>query len=503
MSRMIEALKARFGRRAPLGHGHADPLGAGTSPTPETPDAETPPAPAAGSRPTGIRTRLAPRRGPKAAGGSDARLAGVVAFDGVATVTAGKRRYALGLEIEPFPEGTNVEELAEQLSVTRELDLHGFHPEGGQVLFASREQDHAAGDYPGIRSLDRARLGNTWVAVFHLTGAGDAWWLVALRDGAAYEDRVFLQEDAARKAFGDLVEAPGWESVIAPEGWTSHGAHAALDLAACLAAEPPSERLTKLNARRRRVKIMAATFLGLCLAGGAGVYVYGEILERQRVQEELRRARMEATRLSEEAHPWFGAPVLSDFVAACMTHMETAFVLVPGWSASDLVCGYEDSDTVSISTSWRRVTGGNFAWLRGAVAPRVDGLSMASTGDDATLTATFPIQAEARPFTRETWTQQEIRTRLVERRQVVGLSLSLEPDVTRMTVSQRQSMRVPVFNSMRVTVETVAGIRDLPRYFSDIPALTPERLVYDPSDRSWDLEMRIYLPPIIPLPSAS
>lgn len=415
-------------------------------------------------------------------------------YDGTGNVLNGRKRYAVGLEWEPRQEELPVRVQAERNSrggYRRNLHV----PFGGQIGFASQDRQQRRGSVALVTAGRPDLLGERWAGAFRINEADRFWWVASVRDGEVYEDAVVPDEASARTLLLDMLDAPGWNRLIAPQDWQISGTvPARIEQVFALRGGSPLRPSDGRNDVVQRAVILS--LIGLLAGGG---YLYWSDLKRQEAEREaeLQRMRDAMIRIDPRSYPWATASRITDFVDACVAEIERTLFVVPGWENGPIVCAAEAGDGV-VSTEWVR-SGGRVPWLHAATGDLGERVSLAEGGARALLRREITIPVQDRDIT-PPWTEAEVSDVLLSRFQTLGLDLKLRPRVRTLTSTQRAELTAPVYNRHDLSIETSVAIGEYARLLSDVPGLAPEALVFSVGSGTWTLTAKIYHPPILPLP---
>lgn len=356
--------------------------------------------------------------------------------------------------------------------------------------FGARDLGHERGMPVLIESLDRDILGENWLAVCPLSGGSDQWWVAGYREGDVFEDRIFASQADAAEAFADALTAPGWQTIICPDGWSSLADHAAIPREALL---KPRQRgklrlLDPLRSYAPRL-IMAGVLLSVALGGGW--YFYDRHQKHLAEMEEMRQRIERAITLAPQDHPWYHRTAIADFVSHCEKEIFDSLVMVVGWENQQFTCKIERG-AGTVSTGWSR-SGGDISWLRAAMPAGFPQISVHPSVQSATLTRRFSAPRDEAAMRAEPWSRHVMESRLSERFQVLGLQTSM-----RFVADRRPADTNPLFNRHDVQITGTIGIDQLIPMIEDIPAMIPETLNYNLASGSWSLVIRVHHPVILP-----
>lgn len=418
-------------------------------------------------------------------------------LDAKGRLKGGGRRLALGLQWQPRQADKSLNAQARDSAFDDIVPTYAaVFAEGSQVGFGSRSEGARSGMTAAATAFPMQVTGDSWVGAFRLEGEDDqggvAWWLVALRDGLVYEDRVLRDAMLAQDAFAELLEVPGWKARICPEEWDLPET-VDLPLGLLLPKRPRGAIL-----RPHDPKVIWAPRIALLLMLAllvAGALFYQSFMERQRreAEEARRRAAEEARRAALNVAPWVNTPDLATFVDTCSAAIEAQMVLPPGWRVSSLTCTLADR-SVNVTSEWRREAGGRASWLFAAMAERgLEGVALTPKRDGATVTRNHPVPTQERrgevPFPvpqMEAWVNLRFDT--------LSLDMTLKPGSAR-AAPRTAVPGVSTWVHHEFQVKTSSPPRDYAELLADIPGVTAMELAYDPYLPSWTLTALIYHPP--------
>lgn len=377
----------------------------------------------------------------------------------------GRREAVTGLLWQPAQERIPIRKQARLAGGQQSgFDLYASFGVRKQYGFAARGDGCVAGMLAAASLCDGLDWGDNWLAAFSVPGQYPAWWIVAQRNGAVFEDQLHSDVDKARAAFLKSLEAPDWDRIIAPDSWdVGDAAEVPLGKALSFAAA------VKLRPVNRWPRTAALAALALSAAGAAYLGYSASLDWRQsRIAEPVR---------PPEEPPWHGSPGLSAFIFHCAGEMNRLSIPVPGWHIQHAECG-RSGEMARTRVRWKR-EGGNPSWLLAATGEKA-GLpaTLLTGGQLAELAQTKTVERRLpRPSPRA---QHPLlfEKRLRDRFQTLGLELQLTPAAG--------------FHSL--SIATSAGVGEFAELLNDIPALTPQSLLYRPKANSWLLKARIYHP---------
>lgn len=416
-------------------------------------------------------------------------------YDGTGNVQNGRKRFAVGLDWEPAQDGVRVRDQAERgRKGGYRRTLYAAY--GAQLGFGSQDRQQRRGGVALVTAARSDLMGPRWAGAFRINEADRFWWVASVRDGEVFEDAVVADEASARNLLLEMLDAPGWTRIIAPEDWQVSGTdQARIEQAFSMRGGTP---LRPVDGRRDTIqRAVILSLIGLIAGGG---YLYWSELKRQEAERvaELARMRDAMVRVDPRTYPWAGAPDLVGFVRTCTREIDRTLFVVPGWLNGPIVCTSSGADGV-VSTEWGR-SGGRIPWLHAATRELDAPVTLLDGGGRAQLRREIGFEGSEVDGSVTPWAEGEVSQVLLSRFQTLGLGLTLRPRVRSLTTTQRSELRAPVYNRHDLSLETSVAIDEYARLLSDVPALVPEALIYDVEKGAWTLTAKIYHPPILPLP---
>lgn len=423
-------------------------------------------------------------------------------LDAKGRLRAGRRRLAIGLQWQPRQSERSLNAQARE-STFEGVPVPGLaalFAEGAQVGFGARAEGMRAGMTAAATAIPMRLTGDTWLGAFRLEdegeGGGVAWWLVALRDGMVYEDRLVHEMQEAQEAFVELLEVPGWKARICPAGWDLPGT-----------VDIPLPLLLQRGARGAVLrphdpKVIWAPRVGLLLflglVGGGALYYQSYMEEQRRLEELARRQAAEAARRAAlNVAPWVNTPPLRTFIAACGAEMDQLLVLPPGWRMSKLGCTLGDR-AVTVTAEWRRDSGGRASWFLATMDEfGIGDAQLAPTLETGSLSRTIAVPVEERRG-EQPLAPPEMERSLRLRLDTLSLDASLRPGTARAApVAGAPPPGGTNWTNHEFEVTTAVIPFDYAHLLSDIPGVVARELTYDPYSPAWRLTALIYHPPAI------
>ncbi len=404
-------------------------------------------------------------------------------------IRLGNRHAVADILWQPVREGLSIQDQVNLASGQRSnLDLFTTFGDGRQFGFARTGDGTGNGMLAAASVIDRDRMGNSWLASFALDEGGP-WWIVAMRSGLIYEDRICADLSKARSLHSELSGAPDWELVVAPEDWQIRSADGrllpdVLDIAS-------AARLRPINRVRRHATRAAA----LCLSCAIGYLCWAYLPDLiQRFQtpspDPIPESRVEVM-----TAPWEDRPGLAAFSSLCTQHIDRLFIAIAGWKSRSVSCLLTE-DGISLRSEWKR-QGGRPGLLKRAILERTGVRVRTECGGQCiNFSEAVPLPGRAGDSLRPPWPSEVVDKIILERFQSLGLQLAMQNQPMRLAVETGDVARIQRFGHHDITITTSAAVDEYARLLSDVPALVPESLVYTPDARAWTVTAKVYhLPP--------
>ncbi|MDE0534197.1 MAG: type 4b pilus protein PilO2 [Albidovulum sp.] len=363
-----------------------------------------------------------------------------------------------------------------------EFDLYLSFGRGKQHGFATTGEGAASGMLAGATMFESSRMSDAWLGAFPLGAPFPHWWVVSVRDGQIYEDRVLSGESQARSALEKILDAPGWERIIAPAAWRISSTEQA--------------ELGELISMRSAIRLRSVNRAPAMLlwASAAAVAVAAAVYGWQKVQgfREERQWRTIAENVSVPARkeiprPWANAPRIERFVEACVAEMDNSWMQPPGWNISRATCARSNSGA-SLRFDFRNAGGG---------AHFMRSLSLEKTGIEpefssnlkrASLIIRVPIPQSGQRAVQSPWSRARVESALQDRFNALGLEVSLV--FRRSGINARGDSEE--ISRHDISLATSVGVREYAQLLSDVPAVVPESLAFEQERKVWKLTAKAF-----------
>jgi len=132
-------------------------------------------------------------------------------------IAVDRKKYAAGLFWQPVAAGFVAHNYARNLSRNVDGKLNLYTEYRSMVGLGARRLGHRRGMRAAAAEvMDSMTEYTSFLAVFR---AGNAFYLVAARNGIILEDKLIYTDAAARAEYLRLVEMPDWSALFAPAAW--------------------------------------------------------------------------------------------------------------------------------------------------------------------------------------------------------------------------------------------------------------------------------------------
>ncbi len=397
--------------------------------------------------------------------------------------------FSVALELfwQPSRGGLSIRQQARLAGGPRgSFDLFCLGDQTRQVGFASSQEGHQVGMTAGAHLFDHAIPDDSWLGAFRLSPDGDNWWIVAKRQGAIYQDRVFDRKDKAVSEFRTLVEAPDWKRIIAPKELHVEGAeeHTIEDIV----DEVTGPQLDPIDRSRRYLLAIPVALLVLAILYMA-FDLYQAHSEGDRLTGDSAVGPVNTTALAIET--WRDELRIDQFADECTVQIDQLFFVVPGWEYSTMVCRM-DRTNVSVLARLDRLPNGVFGHLRTTALVKA-GIEVEGDCDGNCAWVNSANEVEAVPRNDEVaWSEDKVEWVLRERFQSLHLDLQLHRRGPRSPSDQNGGTRSSADSRHDLSFSTQTGIMDYIRLLGDVPGLVPEAMTLSPKDGRWFVTAKVF-----------
>ena len=332
--------------------------------------------------------------------------------------------YAVGLMWQSLQNPDDpLPEIREVIESEPGFDLYCLRPASApQYGIGRKSMGHREGQPSAAAAVASAYADKTSVcAVFRVK---EGWWFVSIRNDLilSEEDRLFLREEDAQRAFFSMMAVPDWDIKIAPPEWQIEGAEQVI--LADLIKGTRKVRLQELSAIRKTQFLigMAVVVIALLLAiAYLFVTLWDSVLTPKKIvavpTPEVIKP-VEPT--PEKPKPWEKVPDTLHFLNKCWDNSyQLSNLTIPQWQIGMITCTPQ-----GIETSWSKQRGGRISFFKAAIdeykISRIN-LQMNETGTSAKGTVTFtdlPTVA-----TVPTLTADQIRDEFIDITQATNLPI--------------------------------------------------------------------------------
>ena len=364
-----------------------------------------------------------------------------------------------------------------------QLDIVVTFNEGKQYGFASTKEGLNANMLAGASLFSEANWGDNWLAAHYISDNLERWWIVAMRDRLVYEDQVCINEDTAKTLFLKSLEAPDWEKVIAPKHWDINGAET-VDLYQSISTNQAA-KLRPVNFWPR-IRLLFATLALVVIGINFVISTYSKYPQQQMVE-----LQKQPQFVAPSVMPWERFPNIYEFTVNCEQRLSALAITVPGWKLQKAECFFSDP-LASLKLRWQR-TNGSTAWIRSAVQELAGKeVTILNGGQLAEITSTFTLPRQTATENDNPLPPDILETLLRDRFVTLGLEIKLTAHNARPPIAVNNTQ--PNLGYHVISAATSASPSEYARLLSDLPALSPISLNYQPSTSHWLLNARVYHP---------
>ena len=391
---------------------------------------------------------------------------------------------ALELFWQPFQNGLSIQQQSKLVGGTiGGLDLYCLSEQSQQIGFGNTSEGHTGDMIAGALLVANSISSENWLSVFSLSSEHDYWWIVAKRQGAIYQDKVFRNQNKAVDEFNTLLEAPDWEHIIAPKEFKCTNAKDQSISNLINNVDGPKLKPTGLSKR-----YLLKWLLGFMLVG----LLYFGYLVYQNRSDSIATDYLPIPVQSEVViEPWQDEIGVEQFVNGCVEQITKLFFIVAGWQIDTLACQVSNTQ-LAANVRFDRQAQGTIAHLRTKALVKLGiQVEVDCTGNCAWLKSSIPFSKPQR--TDEVgWTSRKVEEVLRERFQNLHLNLQLQKRGTRGPNPPSSTPSIMVLSRHDLSLVTRVGITNYLHLLNDIPGFVPESLTYSPNNNSWLFTAQIF-----------
>ena len=421
------------------------------------------------------------------------------------TITLNGKTYAVGLFWQPLQSANDpLQEIKEAAhTIISGADVYclrkGSSPQYGLGFSSEGHKSGMSVIATGI--ADAFSDKNSFVAVFKVD---EGWWFIAARNDLilSEEEKLYGNENDAKKAFSAMMSVPDWGYKIAPAAWGIEGTKE-VALSEIITHTKP----LKLSALSKKISpVMLLLFL--TLFGIGGWYGYQYLQEEEAVKKAATKAQKEMEYQLEEAtkapppppleKPWEKMINPQNFAQTCFNALTQFYTIIPGWRLEEVKCLPQ-----KITGKWKREEG-TVLWMTKSkesfdeLAPIQ--VSIHPSGETATGNLKFgPLTANQQ---NPNLILSEINYLLNDLFQSLNIEAIINIEHGNLAqIKQQQEQRSkwrktqtlsPVFPHIKITFDSPLPPQEWAKLFSPISALEFNSFLWDNIKETWKYEGKIY-----------
>ena len=305
-----------------------------------------------------------------------AKKAKTVAPKNKSVITVGKKKYAVGILWQPFRSLSAKNAEIKEASKFNKTNLFCVKNKGiPQYGLASTKEGYSSGMATGAGAVANVLSDKSSSVSMFKVNIG--WWMVVIRNDLILpeEDKIFTDEEEAKKAFTAMLTVPDWGYRICPESWQVPDSKE-IPIEQLLTGKIPNITLQNLDNTMTHLIIFAV------IAGIAGIG-FKVIMDKKKQQEaelqrqleEARRIQMEQERKKKEEEQrlanmpvppaWEKIIDPKKFTEVCIEHVRRNFQIFAGWGLKSITC-----EQTGVKVEWVRGDMGTFVEYQTARAMR-------------------------------------------------------------------------------------------------------------------------------------
>ena len=408
--------------------------------------------------------------------------------------------YAVGLLWQSLQNPDDpLPEIRELIESEPGYDLYCLRPASApQYGIGKKSMGHAEGQPSAAAAVASAYADKTSVcAVFRIK---EGWWFVSIRNDLilSEEDRLFVREEDAQRAFFSMMAVPDWDIKIAPSEWQIDGAEQVV--LADLIKNARKVRLQELSAMRKTQFLIGIALFIIVVVIGI-FYLISSLWEsvftpKKIVAVPTPEVIKPVEPTPEKPKPWEKVPDTLHFLNKCWDNSyQLSNLTIPQWKMGTVVC-----TPTGIETSWSKQSGGRIAFFKAAIDEyRLSRVSVSLNDSGTSAKGTVQFTDLPTIATIPTLSADQIRDEFIDITQATGLPIQYSKQMVQDPPNNPDGSVPPnqqTYEFYAFTVSSGYSPWEWKEFFDKFSGLELLKVEYNPAieatNNKWKYEGRIY-----------
>lgn len=408
--------------------------------------------------------------------------------------------YAVGLLWQSLQNPDDpLPEIREVIESEPGYDLYCLRPASApQYGIGKKSMGHAEGQPSAAAAVASAYADKTSVcAVFRIK---EGWWFVSIRNDLilSEEDRLFVREEDAQRAFFSMMAVPDWDIKIAPSEWQIDGAEQVV--LADLIKNARKVRLQELSAMRKTQFLIGIALFIIVVVIGI-FYLISSLWEsvftpKKIVAVPTPEVIKPVEPTPEKPKPWEKVPDTLHFLNKCWDNSyQLSNLTIPQWKMGTVVC-----TPTGIETSWSKQSGGRIAFFKAAIDEyRLSRVSVSLNDSGTSAKGTVQFTDLPTIATIPTLSADQIRDEFIDITQATGLPIQYSKQMVQDPPNNPDGSVPPnqqTYEFYAFTVSSGYSPWEWKEFFDKFSGLELLKVEYNPAieatNNKWKYEGRIY-----------
>ncbi|MBQ9738792.1 MAG: type 4b pilus protein PilO2 [Alphaproteobacteria bacterium] len=408
--------------------------------------------------------------------------------------------YAVGLLWQSLQNPDDpLPEIREVIESEPGYDLYCLRPASApQYGIGKKSMGHAEGQPSAAAAVASAYADKTSVcAVFRIK---EGWWFVSIRNDLilSEEDRLFVREEDAQRAFFSMMAVPDWDIKIAPSEWQIDGAEQVV--LADLIKNARKVRLQELSAMRKTQFLIGIALFIIVVVIGI-FYLISSLWDsvftpKKIVAVPTPEVIKPVEPTPEKPKPWEKVPDTLHFLNKCWDNSyQLSNLTIPQWKMGTVVC-----TPTGIETSWSKQNGGRIAFFKAAIDEyRLSRVSVSLNDSGTSAKGTVQFTDLPTIATIPTLSADQIRDEFIDITQATGLPIQYSKQTVQDPPNNPDGSVPPnqqTYEFYAFTVSSGYSPWEWKEFFDKFSGLELLKVEYNPAieatNNKWKYEGRIY-----------